>query len=239
VLAFVASASTIAVHADDYHLRLTGGSTSIVGEGTTEGYENWIDVDSVAWGVAADSSWTRGGGASIGKPNPGAISWIQGFDSSVPSMYSYMLKGLAVPNAVFEYTRQNGAGDTTYLQLNIEDLLFTELAFNGSSVAASGVFKKISMTYWPQDGSGGRDKPINVVWDIPAGTVGSNGALAAVVAGYGPGNLDGKGFALAALSAPNLAPVPEPETWAMVVSGLVLLGFALRRNRVPATRALS
>lgn len=239
VFAFIASACAIPAHADDYYLRFTGGSTSIVGESTTEGYENWIDIDSVSWGVTADSSWTKGGGASVGKPNPGAISWIQSFDSSVPAMYSYMLKGLSVPNAVVEYTRSNGAGEATYLQLNIEDLFFTELAFNGSSVAGSGVFKKISMTYWPQDASGGRDKPINVVWDIPAGTVGSNGALAAFVAGYGPGNLEGKGAALAALSAPNLAPVPEPETWVMVVSGLVLVGFALRRNRVPASRALS
>ena len=230
-LAFVALASNAPVRADEYYLRLTGGATSIGGENVSKGYENWIDIDSVAWSVEADSSWTRGGGASVGKPNPGAISWTQRFDSSVPSMYSYLLKGLEVPNAVIEYTRQSSGGETTYLQLHMEDLYFTELAFNGSSVSGAGVFRKISMTYWPQAADGGRDKPISVVWDIPAGSVGTTGALAPFVAGYGPGDLKGEGRALAALAAPNVALVPEPQTWAMVTAGLLLLGLALRRNR--------
>lgn len=238
-LAFVASASTVAVHAENYYMRLTGGTPSIIGESTVKGYEHWIDIDSVAWSVDAETSWTKGGGASVGKPNPGKISWTQTFDSSVPSMFSYITAGQAVDKAVVEYTRSTGGGETTYLQLNMGGLFFTDLAFNGNTMSASGVFKTISMTYWPEDPKGGRGKPISFDWDIPAGKVDTDGALAEFVAGYGPGNLSGKGLALAALSTQDVALVPEPETWAMVVAGLLLVGLAVRRQVPVAGRVQS
>lgn len=229
-LAFVASTSSVAVRADNYYLRLTGGTPGIIGESTVKGYEHWIDIDSVSWSADADTTWTKGGGASVGKPNPGELRWTQSFDSSVPAMYSYITAGLAVPNAVVEYTRTNGGGETTYLQLNMGGLFFTEIAFDGNTVSAAGVFKTISVTYWPEDTKGGRDKPIGFSWDIPAGVVETEGTLAAVVAGYGPGNVVGRGAALAALSTQDVALVPEPETWAMVAAGLLLVGLAVRRQ---------
>lgn len=237
--AFVALAFAVPVQADEYYMRLTGKSPSIIGESTVKGYEHWIEIDSVSWSADAESSWTKGGGASVGKPNPGEIRWTQSFDSSVPSMFSYITTGLAVPNAVVEYTRNNGAGETTYLQINMSGLFFTELAFNGNTMSGAGVFKTISMTYWPESAKGGRDTPIGFTWDIPAGSVQTQGTLAAVVAGYGPGNLSGKGLALVALSTQDVALVPEPETWAMVVAGLLLVGFAVRRQVPVAGRVQS
>ena len=232
VAAITALASVISIpaHADTYYMRLTGGSTVIEGESVVKGYENWIDLDAVAWSVTADSSWTKGGGASVGKPNPGPLTWSQTFDSSVPAMYSYLLTGKAVPNAVVEYVKNGDAGPVTYLQLNMEGLFFTNIAFDGNTVSGAGVFKTISMTYWTLNPDGTRDQTVAVKWDIPSGLVSSTGTLASVVAGYGPGNLSPAVKPFGVVSSQDVALVPEPETYALLVAGLALMTFAVRRH---------
>ena len=45
------------------------------GESIQKGKEKWIEINSWNWEVQAESSWTKGGGASVGKPNPGKISF--------------------------------------------------------------------------------------------------------------------------------------------------------------------
>lgn len=40
------------------------------GESIRRGKEKWMEIRGRDWEVAAETSWTRGGGASVGKPNP-------------------------------------------------------------------------------------------------------------------------------------------------------------------------
>ncbi len=51
------------------------------GESIQKGKEKWIEIQGWDWEVEAETSWTRGGGASVGKPVPGAISWQHRFDT--------------------------------------------------------------------------------------------------------------------------------------------------------------
>lgn len=229
VVTSLACAVSVPARADTYYMRLTGSSVSIDGEVTAKSYENWIELSSVGWSVTADTSWTKGGGASVGKPDPGALTWTQAFDSSVPSMYPYILTGKAIPNAVVEYVKDTKSGPTTYLQLNMTGLFFTDISFANSTVSAEGVFKSISVTYWPLDKDGTRDSPVGVNWDIPTGTASPTSVLASVVSGYGPGNV-GSGKALAAGLSESISAVPEPETWALLVAGLSAMVLVLRRR---------
>lgn len=239
VITALASVISVPAHADTYYMRLTGASPLIEGETVGKDYENWIDLDSVAWSVTADTSWTKGGGASVGKPEPGALIWTQTFDSSVPAMYSYLLTGKAVPKAVVEFVKDGNAGPVTYLQLSMEGLFFTNIAFAGDSVSGAGVFKTISMTYWPLKKDGTRDNPVAVSWDIPAGSASSTGTLASFVAGYGPGNLAPAAKALGVAFSADVISVPEPETYALLVAGLALLVFAVRRQERATARVLA
>ncbi len=127
-IAALVSVASAAARADDYFMRLSGGTPGIFGESALKGYDNWIELDSVGPGVTADSSWSKGGGASVGKPVPGDLVWTQSFDSSVPSMYSFLLTGKSVPLATVEYVRTGDAGPVTYLQLAMTDVFFTGLA---------------------------------------------------------------------------------------------------------------
>lgn len=46
---------------------------NVQGDSVAKGHEKWLTIAAIAWEVEADSSWTKGGGASVGKPNPGKI----------------------------------------------------------------------------------------------------------------------------------------------------------------------
>ena len=46
------------------------------GESIQKGKEKWIEIQGWDWGVEAETSWTKGGGASVGKPVPGRIDMM-------------------------------------------------------------------------------------------------------------------------------------------------------------------
>src|SRR5690242_19569291 len=50
-------------------LQIDDGKTP--GECKQPGFEKWIELQSWDWELEAETSWTKGGGASVGKTNPG------------------------------------------------------------------------------------------------------------------------------------------------------------------------
>jgi type VI secretion system secreted protein Hcp len=212
--------------ADQAFMRMTGGAPAVNGESQVKGYENWIELDAVAWRVTAESSWTKGGGASVGKPQPGELTWVQAFDASVPAMYAYLLQGDAIPVVTVELVQDGGAGPVTFAQLVMTDAFFTALSFDDSTVHGAVVFKKLTQSVWPIGDDGARGRRAAVSWDIPAGTGTNSGDLAPFVAGYGAGNL-----------AP--APVPEPETWVMLLVGAMIVGGVARGRSSENSRSVT
>jgi len=67
------------------------------GESTQKGKEKWIEIQGWDWEIEAESSWTKGGGASVGKPNPGRMNWAHYFDTSSPVIMGYICTGKAFP----------------------------------------------------------------------------------------------------------------------------------------------
>ena len=51
------------------------------GESIQKGKEKWIEIQGWDWEVEAETSWTKGGGASVGKPNPGKMNFEHYFDT--------------------------------------------------------------------------------------------------------------------------------------------------------------
>jgi len=147
------------------------------GESIQKGKEKWVEIQGWDWEVEAETSWTKGGGASVGKPNPGKMSIKHYFDTSSTVILGYICTGKAFPKVQLQLMKTTGKGSLeTYFTMTMEGAFITKVTNNGTeegSVAqkVEMVFKTVKIEYKPQnskDGTLGAVKTYN--WDIPAGT---------------------------------------------------------------------
>jgi type VI protein secretion system component Hcp len=73
------------------------------GEATAKGFEKWIPIHGWSWGVSAETSWTKGGGASVGKPNPAKLVVDLDFSIASPTMLGYICTGRRFPRPRFRW----------------------------------------------------------------------------------------------------------------------------------------
>jgi type VI secretion system secreted protein Hcp len=147
------------------------------GESIQKGKEKWVEIQGWDWDVEAETSWTKGGGASVGKPNPGKMNFEHYFDTSSTVILGYICTGKAFPKAEIQMMKTTGKGSPeTYLTLTMEGCFVTKVAQSGNEEGnvvqkVEFVFKSVKIEYKPQnnkDGSLGAGRTFN--WDIPAGT---------------------------------------------------------------------
>lgn len=143
------------------------------GESTEAGKEKWIEVQGWDWTVEAESSWTKGGGASVGKPVPGRLRWEHRFDLASPVIIGFICTGKAFPKVELQMTRADGDGaPQTYFTMKLEGVFVTKVAHASADDGTitqdvEMVFKKVAIEYKPQssaDGSFGQAKTVE--WDI-------------------------------------------------------------------------
>ncbi len=210
-------------HGSGLFLRFASSPTSaIAGESKILGYENWIQVNDAAWGMSAESSWLKGGGASVGKAMPDTFSWTQAMDQSVPFTLAAIASGKPLPTATLEYVVNGGSGPVTLMQMVMEAPFLTELDLAEGSVSQSMVFRSINQTVWTLDKDGKAGTPTSFKWNFSNSK--TQGLESPEVKSFGSGGLGGA-LAAASVEAPlPAAPIPEPGTWAMMLGGLAVLG---------------
>ena len=165
-------ASTAAV-ADDMFLKF---SQDILGDSTDPQHPNEIVLLSYTLGVTAETSWTKGGGASVGKPNPGDLQFTAAMNRSTPTILKYITTGRAVPSATLT-VRSHGVGNKPgfeYAKYTFEGTFFTSvgqgLTGAGRAInAVSFVYKTLRVQIFAPGSPGAVSC---VLWDIPAGTAG-------------------------------------------------------------------
>ena len=81
------------------------------GESIERGKEKWIEIQGWDWEIEAESSWTKGGGASVGKPQPGRLTWEQYFDSSSAAVLGRICTGTDFPKAQLQMLRTTDAAE--------------------------------------------------------------------------------------------------------------------------------
>ena len=77
------------------------------GESIQKGKEKWIEIEGWNWEIEADTSWTKGGGASVGKPNPSHLTFEHYFDTSSTVVMGYICTGKAFPKAEIQMTEDH------------------------------------------------------------------------------------------------------------------------------------
>ncbi|MGB4063235.1 MAG: type VI secretion system tube protein Hcp [Azonexus sp.] len=201
--------------ANDYFLKFDG----IDGSSVVKGHEKAIEFDSFNWGI----SITRPqGGSGAGKPVFSDFFWTQDpVDTSVGGLTSALWNGQSIATAIVDFTTQVGGGASqTYFRLSFENVFITSLdysASNGSFVNLAGNFAydKVTLDYWSQDKTGKFVKTSTASYDLTNGA----GSAPAVAALFAQG-----------LAGPQITVVPEPESYAMFLAGLGLLGTVARRR---------
>ena len=116
------------------------------------------------WEVTAESSWTKGGGASVGKPNPGKLRIQKPIDGSSIAAFQNIVTGSSFRNAVLTITsgKGNGASTMVYEMTQLFVTGVSQSATDGlTSEDLSMVFKTVKWTF--TDASGGT---ASGTWDV-------------------------------------------------------------------------
>jgi type VI secretion system Hcp family effector len=148
------------------------------GESVQKGKEKWVELRGWSWGVDADTSWTRGSGASVGRPNPGRLTWEHDFDTASPAILARLCNGTAFAKAELQMLKIAGsAAPVTYLTISLDGVFITRAGHVGTADGSvlqqvEMVFKSVRVEYRPQDRRTGKLGTAKVyAWDVTTGAV--------------------------------------------------------------------
>jgi type VI secretion system secreted protein Hcp len=149
------------------------------GESKQKPFDNWIELQSWDWEVEAETSWTKGGGASVGKPSPGKLNWEHTWDRSAHVILGYICTGSAFEKAYLTMCKSTGGGKREpFFQVEMREVFVTKVTQSATDEGnvlqkVEMVFKALCIQYYQQGISSaapGALTPVNeFYWDIPAG----------------------------------------------------------------------
>jgi len=152
------------------------------GESVQKGKEKWIEIQGWDWEIDAETSWTKGSGASVGKPNPGKLNFEHYFDTSSTVLMGYICTGRAFPKLELQMLKTTGsATPETFYTMTMEGGFITKVSTSGTEEGnvtqkVELVFKTVKIEYKAQDSKTGKLGAVKTYnWDIPVGTASPSG----------------------------------------------------------------
>jgi type VI secretion system secreted protein Hcp len=178
IATLTAATLSSAAMADEMFMKFEGNACGgeILGDSTDPQHPNEIVVASYSVGVEAETSWTKGGGASVGKPSPGDFKFNMASNRALPRILNCITTGNAMPKAILS-VRTDPPGNKAgfeYLRYTMEGTFFTAVdqAATGPGrglVAISLVYKTLKVQEFVQ---GAPNQTQCLLWNIPSGTAG-------------------------------------------------------------------
>lgn len=221
-LAFCLSALLVppaARAANDLFLTIDG----IKGDSVAEGHEDAIVLESFLWSLSVTGQSSGGSGGATGKATFSDLVWTQAVDRAVPTLMQSAASQKHYPKATLDLVR-TGDQPFTYLTMTFDDVLITGLSLSGdqtsTQVKASLSYTGLQMKVNVMDDKGGV-KDYTGEWSLVEGKIAFAGSDVVFLQ---MANLNQP------LDADQLPAVPEPHTWALLLTGLALCGAAARRR---------
>jgi len=147
----------------------------------------WIEIQGWDWEVEAETSWTKGGGAAVGKPSPGKMNWEHTFDRSSNTILAYICTGKSFPEVRLEMAKSTGTkGRLPFFTVLMTEAFITKV--NQSATEEGNVLQKVEMVFktieiqYSQQGlnptnPGSLQNVGTFKWDIPAGEASPDGGF--------------------------------------------------------------
>jgi type VI secretion system secreted protein Hcp len=136
------------------------------------GSKGWIEISDWSWDIEADTSFLKGGGASVGKPTPGTLSFSHYYDLASPVIMTRIVQGTHFKNAHIVMLKQTGGEKgEVYFGLDLSEVFITKVSSKGGEDGSvtqdvECVFKIAAIGYKKQKSDGSLDKQVDFVWDI-------------------------------------------------------------------------
>jgi type VI secretion system secreted protein Hcp len=142
----------------------------VAGDSVAKGHEGWLRVSNLEWEAEAESSWTRGGGAGVGQPDPGKLMLLLASGLWSREFIRLITTGGSIPKVVIDHVATDGR---PLFRMSMEDLFITRYRIATASKdlpqdIVEGVFKSLKIEYYAVDSTGkvvsnGQD------WNVPSG----------------------------------------------------------------------
>jgi len=139
------------------------------------GSNGWIEISDWSWDIEADTSFLKGAGASVGKPQPGNLSFSHYYDKASPVIMKKIVQGKHFSKVYIVMLKQTGAEDgqgEPYFGITMDEAFITKVSSKGGEDGSvtqdvEMVFKVVCVGYKPQKLKGGElDSEVPFAWDI-------------------------------------------------------------------------
>ena len=158
--------------------------------GTSDAVEHkdWIDLQSVQWGVGVGISSAAGGATrEVSPPSFSDIVWSQEADTSVPLLMSTLFSRRSTQKSTIDLVApaQTTTAGKPYLKLETQNVAITGVSLANTSVSASQGYTSFRMSYDPVALGQDKGKVVIAEYDLVKGKATLTDAASAAAGGSG------------------------------------------------------
>ena len=155
--------------------RTDGGTCD--GESLQESHpakSGWLEITDWSWDIEAETNFTKGTGAAVGKATPGTLSFTHAYDKSSPLILQNIVRGTHFKTLQIDMLKQTGDSSgkpQVYFQLIASSVFITKVSSKGGEDGAitqdvDCVFKEVNLGYKRQNNNGTLATSVPFGWNI-------------------------------------------------------------------------
>jgi type VI secretion system secreted protein Hcp len=147
--------------------------------------QGWLEITDWSWDIEADTNFTKGTGAAVGRATPGTLSFTHAYDKSSPLILQNIVRGTHFKTMQIDMLKQTGDPNgkpQVYFQLVAASVFITKVSSKGGEDGGvtqdvECVFKEVNLGYKRQTNKGTLDPNKGFGWNIAEMNFNVSGAV--------------------------------------------------------------